>query len=55
MPAATTWAGAALIVASGLLILYRESVTHRSQAQADFPLQEAVVVAAEQSPETRRD
>jgi drug/metabolite transporter (DMT)-like permease len=55
VPAATTWAGAVLIIASGLLILYRETATRRAQPQADFPLQDAVVVAAEQTPGAKRD
>lgn len=38
--------GAAIIIASGLVILFRETrIQHRPQAQLDFPLQEVVGVA----------
>jgi drug/metabolite transporter (DMT)-like permease len=43
VPAPSTWLGAAIIIASGLFILYRETRLHRAEPQADFPLQEAVV------------
>jgi len=44
VPARTTWLGAAFITASGLFVLYRETVLHRVGTQLDFPLQEAVGV-----------
>jgi drug/metabolite transporter (DMT)-like permease len=37
-PAATTWAGAAVIVASGLYTIYREHVLGRERARLDPPL-----------------
>jgi drug/metabolite transporter (DMT)-like permease len=37
-PAATTWAGAAVIVASGLYTVYREHVLGREKARLDPPL-----------------
>lgn len=43
VPTVATWVGGAIIIASGLFILYRETRTHRAQPQADFPLQESVV------------
>ena len=43
IPTMTTWLGAALIVSSGLFILYREAVTSdSSDPGTSFPLQEAV-------------
>lgn len=47
VPAPSTWLGAAIIVTSGLFILYRETVVRRAEPQADFPLQESVVPRAE--------
>ncbi|MCG8376949.1 MAG: DMT family transporter, partial [Chlorobiales bacterium] len=48
IPAANTWLGAAIIIASGLVILYRETVTSRRRAGMDFPIQEAVVLDSEE-------
>ncbi len=45
VPSQNTWLGATLIIASGLFILYRETVVQREQPQVDFPLQEAVAGA----------
>lgn len=45
IPSPNTWLGAAVIIASGLFILYRETVVQRAQPQADFPLQEAVAAS----------
>jgi len=43
IPALNTWLGAGIIVASGLLILFRETlVRHRVDAALDFPFQEVV-------------
>ena len=43
VPESYTWLGAAIIVASGMLILFRETVVlSRPDASLDFPLQEAV-------------
>jgi len=47
VPGMATWAGAAIIMASGLFILYRETAAHRAAAALDFPLQEAVAVETE--------
>lgn len=45
VPRANTWLGAAIIIASGLVILFRETVVRRRpQAQLDFPLQEVASV-----------
>lgn len=44
--------GAAIIIASGLIILFRETrIQHRPQAQLDFPLQEVVGVAPGDDPD----
>jgi len=49
VPRANTWFGAAIIIASGLFILFRETVTRpRPQAQLDFPMQEVVAVVPEE-------
>ena len=45
VPAPSTWLGASVIIASGLFILYRETMMRRPDAQADFPLQETVVLS----------
>ena len=43
LPGLNTWLGATIIVASGLLILFRETVARPKQAaELDFPLQETV-------------
>ena len=43
IPGFNTWLGAAIIHASGLLILFRETVVRpKPAAELDFPLQEAV-------------
>lgn len=42
VPAARTGLGAAIIAASGLFILYRETALHRPRPEADFPMQDAV-------------
>ena len=43
VPGLNTWLGAAIIVASGMLILYRETVARpMADAALDFPFQEAV-------------
>ncbi len=55
VPTASTWIGGAIIVASGLFILYRETLTHRAQPQADFPLQESVVPRVGGTDKDRRD
>lgn len=45
LPTPSTWVGATLIVASGLFILYRETISaDPALAQAGFPLQEAVAI-----------
>jgi drug/metabolite transporter (DMT)-like permease len=47
--------GAAIIVSSGLVILFRETrIRHRPQAQLDFPLQEVVGVVSADAPEKER-
>ena len=46
VPGVATWLGGAIIVASGLFILYWETRIQRPQPQADFPLQETVVPTA---------
>lgn len=44
-PTANTWWGAAMIIASGLFILFRETVVRRRpQVQLDFPMQEVACV-----------
>jgi len=55
VPTVATWVGGAIIVASGLFILYRETRTHRAQPQADFPLQESVVPRVGAADKDRRD
>lgn len=50
VPGRATWLGGAIIVASGLFILYRETRRHRDQPQADFPLQESVITTAGRPP-----
>ena len=55
VPGLSTWLGGALIMASGLFILYRETRVHRAQPQADFPLQESVVPTAGRPDRGRRD
>ncbi len=47
VPARATWIGAAIIVSSGLFILYRETRAHKTDLQADFPLQEALIPRVE--------
>lgn len=47
-PSRNSWVGAAIIIASGLFILYRETLTNRAGAQMDFPLQEAVGIESEE-------
>ena len=48
IPGLNTWLGAAIIIASGLLILFRETVARpKPAAELDFPLQEAVGGEAE--------
>ena len=43
VPGLNTWLGAAIIVASGMLILFRETVVRpKADAALDFPFQEAV-------------
>ena len=44
VPGANTWIGAAIIIASGLFILYRETLMQRGQPRTDFPLQDAVAL-----------
>jgi len=45
VPGLNTWFGAAIIVASGMLILFRETVARpKADAALDFPFQEAVCV-----------
>ena len=47
VPGANTWSGAAIIIASGLFILFRETaVRRRPQPQLDFPMQEVACVDA---------
>ena len=47
IPGLNTWLGAAIIVAPGLPILFRETVAHpKADAGLDFPFQEAVGVRA---------
>jgi len=49
VPRANTWLGAAIIIASGLFILFRETVVvRRPQAQLDFPMQEVVGLVPEE-------
>jgi drug/metabolite transporter (DMT)-like permease len=49
VPGANTLLGAGIIIASGLFILFRETVVwHRPQAQLDFPMQEVAGVAPEE-------
>jgi drug/metabolite transporter (DMT)-like permease len=55
VPTAATWVGGAIIVASGLFILYRETRLHRAQPQADVPLQESVVPRAGEADDGRRE
>ncbi len=50
VPARDTWIGAAIIIASGLFILYRETRVDKSDLQADFPLQDALIPSVEQEP-----
>ena len=42
VPPLSTWVGAAIIVGSGLMILFRETTVAGRSAAGDFPLQEAV-------------
>jgi drug/metabolite transporter (DMT)-like permease len=49
VPGANTWLGAAIIIASGLFILFRETaVRRRPQPQLDFPMQEVACVTPEE-------
>jgi drug/metabolite transporter (DMT)-like permease len=48
VPGRSTWLGAAVIIASGIFILYRETLANRSSLQANFPLQEACVVESDE-------
>jgi drug/metabolite transporter (DMT)-like permease len=49
VPGTNTWVGAAIIIASGLFILFRETaVRRRPQPQLDFPMQEVACVTPEE-------
>ena len=49
VPEANTWWGAAIIIASGLFILFRETIVRRRpQAQLDFPMQEVACVVPDE-------